>query len=176
MARDRTVSAAALAVVYEDCQDTVRRVCRAFRRCHGGEPGELLAEANLHFVRACRRHDPARADFEHYLSYFVWKNLLERARKLARERSRYEAADVSKRPAPDTAPSGLAALLADLGEDATTAVRLLFEPDMGIRVADHRKQSALGRYRARLRLRLEELGWPPARTARAFIRVKEALT
>jgi DNA-directed RNA polymerase specialized sigma24 family protein len=152
-------SRAAVTEVYDDLRPAIERICRRFAARRRLDPDELIAEGNLHFTRAYRRHRRARdpRPFDRYAKFFVHKQLLEGARLAARrERSlpRVPLEDGPHKPKFD-----LGLFLADLGHDACVVVNLLAETGC--------------RGRRALWLRL---GWPRDRFDKSLREIKEAMT
>lgn len=158
------VSPAAVAEVYEDCRPVVDKAARSFARARRLETAEIQAEANYQFLRAYARHDPARQDIKDYSRYFVRKNLLERARKIARR-----GAKLGRRvPLTAVPPAGvrfdLRLFMTDLSREARLAVRLA----LGL---DGRPCHA----RHKLVRELAELGFGSQEIADVFREIREAL-
>jgi hypothetical protein len=164
--------------VYEDSLGTLGRAVRGFARTHGGETEELAAEARLHFVRACGRYD-GRVPFDKYLGYFVRKNLLESARKIARRSARLPRAVVVLEDLPGREPPrefSVAGLAEELSQDAKIILALVF--DHQTRGDAARRQGGLmpHNYRKAVQSRLRKLGWAWDRITESFREIREALS
>lgn len=160
----------AVADLYEDCAADIEKISRNFARRHGGEQEELAGEARLHFIRAYLKYDGGRGDFYGYTRFFIKKNLLERARLMARRNKKRPRETVDLNRVQARRPGLLEKVLAEVTEDAKTIIELTIGGGPW-----ERATKQVNRRRA-LYDHLLGIGWTPNRIIESFCEIIEALS
>lgn len=159
--------------VYADNVVEIKRIARRHAGRHGGDPDELFGEANLAFVKCAHAYEERggrqRGSFDRYLRYRVRRELLSRARVVAR-RQADAAGSPHVLPVAEPADTGfdLPTFRRELSADAKAAVDAAFGP--GVPAEGNVKA-----LRRAVKACLGAMGWPAARVAAAFAEIREAL-
>jgi len=198
-ARSRAAVADVYEDVAEDIDDTARRFARAYNQ---RDRDDVRSEANVIFLHALEKYDPARGRLRPRIVDLVWKRLLDRVRSEAVKAKRlvlHNASDVAKDGGTVDAPARepafeRAALYDRLSDDAEMVVRMLIEtpdeiaeayPLLGAFVPEC--QTVLGvlslpgvpvqphAVRSLLGSVLSALSWSPTRIREAFAEIGAAL-
>jgi hypothetical protein len=164
---------------HEDVHGLIVDTAVKFARQYGGEVDELVAEAQLLFMKNWRRYNPDCGSFSNFIRYYTWKGLLDTARKVAKDRARCVSmprAELDRAAVADRATLG--ARLGELSADAQYVASLALRPppDVRLSAAGRRGMEHPGSIRRAMIEFLEDMGWAGARVAEAFAEVKEALT
>ena len=78
-----------MAESFTDMNEALDKLVWKFRMRYGGEVDELRAEANLQFIYAHNKYNPESGlSYAGWVCFRVWKCLLERVRRSARQRAR----------------------------------------------------------------------------------------
>ena len=158
---------------YAEHEETVRGVAGRFASRFRRDPEETLGRANLLFVEAVRKHDPARSPFTAgYLGWYVWKELVADLRKELRRhrlaRRRRLRADLLATHDPR------AFEIPRMGRDARELVDLVLnDPDLAERLR-HIPLPRGRAVRATVRAFLAERGWTKRRYLRAALEIRLA--
>lgn len=147
---------------YNDAEELIHNIARAFQRKYGGSLDDLIGEANLHFLAAYDSYDMDMGKgFDSWVRYVVWNRLLETARQNAKRRKilgeRVDLSLVYREPS----DFNLELFMDDLSEDATTVVRILFD-------TENQTDSQLRRY-------LNSMGWGISRIFQSFNEIARVL-
>lgn len=175
--------------VYADLEPLVRRTAARFARHYGLPFDDCYAEANYQFVRAARKHDPARSSIEARVVYVVWHGLADWRRTAAKQAARLPRADYDPDliGAADAGGFDRSDVAAGLGRDARAVLRLLDEAPPSVWkvlrsiVADDTEWSCIRNYargataRTALRNYLAGFGWDADRSEAAFTEISGAL-
>jgi hypothetical protein len=166
MQKNPKVRRHAQTVTFQETERLIHSTIHRFRRGHGGDYDELTGEAYLRFCEAYHRHDPGRGTFESYLAFYVYKQLLENARTIARHRAKLKQLP-TKSLEPLSIPSrfNLQRFLAEISPDARHLVEL---------VLNSTKSTNAGKIKQAI-LSLRGEGWSQSRIKAVFNEVQTAL-
>ena len=167
-------------VDYLNTEPLLRRIVWRHQQRYGGDHEELLAEAQYHYVLACKKYSPqdSNSSLEGWVSWFVPKQLLQSVRTerrhsklLSRKELPMDSLNACKR-------FDLHALLADLSEDAQAIVQLTVGPHLSSLVGCKNKnwQPKAMHQRAALIRFLGRIGWTLRRIQDTFQEIREALS
>lgn len=172
-------------------EQLVRRTAGRFARRHRLPFDDVLAEANYHFLRAVRGHDPAKGTVQARIVYKIWHGLMDWHRQSARRAVRMPCVDydpnlvgacVREKFDPD-------ALAVGIGRDGRTVLKLLADApaslwavlrsltgDSGGAWGFARRYTGGTEARKLVREYLSRLGWDDEKTEAAFADITMVLT
>ena len=164
---------------YEDVQKLIYKMCHLFRRRHGGEFEELVAEANVAF---CKAYEHWRANggacFSTYLATAIYRRLLDKKRTARRRAHVWKEGQWYdfQVPAPAGGWQRLSALVEGLSEDAKTIVQLVLDTPAELLSEVKSRGGKSCNWRTSILDHLaDDAGWKQNRVSRAFQEVRAAL-
>lgn len=173
----RTLDKDAKTETFEDTQVALLNAVRRFQRRYGGDMDELIAQANLLFLQAYERYDPARGSFTAYVGFYVYRQLIEGIRKTLMRRARCRPVDID----PDSLttandPTRLVDLMASLSPDAATIVQLILKtpPDL-LLILREQRYNTTSAVKSCVREMLADAGWVSDRITNGFTEIESAL-
>jgi hypothetical protein len=113
---------------YEQYARLITKVVYLFRQRFGGEHAELLANANLLFVEACRTWRPELGPLSKRIAHRVWHGLLDKVRQEAKNRKRLKQVSHDLRNVVETELRDWRDLVQGLPEETIELVKLCLEP------------------------------------------------
>lgn len=116
---------------YKEVASKIDNVACKFWKCYGGDLEYLKAEARFHFIKAYGNYALEwETPFENYVSFYVWKQLLETTRTEAKRKARlgrrHDAYEIDIASQSNTLVENL---VQELSDDARYVVRLITSPD-----------------------------------------------
>lgn len=153
--------------VWRDVEGLVRKTVWVFHRYSGDrDVADLMGQACLHFVEACRSYNPLRGmKLSTYVRNRVWFGLLESHREKLRRPPLDDRRDSRK------ASFDFRELLEELSPDAAKVVQIATHLHSPVR----RKRGRKSR-RNCLRDFLRGMGWDHSRITRSFCEIETVLT
>lgn len=161
------MTAAVLPETYRGQQALVHKFAWWGRR-RGLEPDDALGAAHLGLAKALTYHDPTRGGAFGTVAYlWVRREVQTAVTRHIRQTRLPHNPDVPTTETPDHRRDGLASLLADLSDDARTAVALALQGTRPRRSTQRRREDVA--------TALLDLGWCGRRVVAAFQEIAEAL-
>jgi len=165
---------------YFDIQNLIFDTVWKFQRQNGGDFDEMVAEANLIYMKAFLSHNPNKSQFSTWLRFALWKGLID-FRRFIREENRYinikhfeEIENFHLYPASTYIPFW--DLISELSDDAKTIVDLILEPPEIMQSAALRKGNAPCNIKTALRTHLSYvLGWSANQIKNSFQEIAAVL-
>ncbi len=162
---------------YFDIKNLIFDTVWKFQRQHGGDFDEMVAEANLIYIKAFISHDPDRAQFTTWLYTILQRKLLDIQRTKYKQIQTYSLNDIEniyEYPALSYFP--LWELLFDIDKDAKIIINLLLDlPDeLQKIIISQRKSNTLSKKKIITNLAYL-LGWSYLRTRESFIEIASVL-
>jgi RNA polymerase sigma factor (sigma-70 family) len=170
------------AETYRDIEKMIFDICYRFRKQYGDALGsfeDLVGEANVAFMEAYRRYDPAYARFTTWLYWRVFGALMDKLRQVAARNARHPTVGMSKEIESTLVRSRhtdrVDKMISDASDDAAQVLRLIRElpadmelsiRQMGGRATPKRVVRALSEY-------LRDLGWTSERIGDAIDELRE---
>ncbi len=149
---------------YRDIRNLIFDTVWKFQKQYGGDFDEMVAEANLIYMKCFISHNPNKSRFSTWLRFHLWKGLID-FKRFIREENKYvrierfeEIENFHLYPAPSYIP--LWDLVSELSNDAKTIVSLILEPPGIMQSAALRKGTAPCNIKRALQIHLSYiLGW-----------------
>lgn len=142
-----------------------------FHRSFGGDPDELLSEAQWKFLEACQTWEEGRGTrFSTWVHTCVWRHLIDVTRRNAARHSRHEERNVDV-PTPRST-------LNDLSDQAWDVLLVLLDmPQWAVEVRRKRRRGtrSIDSLRRRVRDALVERGWTAGEIDHTFNEIAEVL-
>ena len=162
---------------YESVRPLIFSLCRRFYQCYGGDWQEICGQAQLHFVRACHSHEPAKGRLTTWVQTKVWYGLAEDRRNELRKRGTHRQVPYQLEALPARPMNQLGDLLEELSSDARAVVELTLGDalDSLARERGFLDQPKPTSLRNRLVELLLEAGWSAARILESFHEIREVL-
>lgn len=151
----------ALTETYSDAISVIQKTVYRFWRKYGGDIRELMAEANFHFMTAYAKYEQDKGSFDGFVSFIVFKQLLESLRLTTRRRAKLGTQQGLEGLEEQQNTFRMFEFLEELSQDAATVVRVLFELDQP--------------NKGKLRSALNNLGWTANRIAESFQEITNIL-
>ncbi len=176
---------------YEEVRDLIYHMVHLFRRRHGGDWDELVAEANFIYAKAYRGFDPDNGcPFTDYLCVSIYRGLLRCKQKEMKEKQlvpisldmRTDTSDNAKLVdiLPDLTPdiSAIIRQIEELPDDASIVIDLIISsPKEFLSVLlDSGPMYNVKCWRGILRRYLRKMGWTNRRVSESFDDIGNALT
>lgn len=157
-----------LQTAYDSCGHGIIKACVAkFHRHFGGDPDDLLSEAQWCFIKAVQTWDPSKGTLKGRISHCVWWGLFEIwRRKVSRDMKlhRIDMDQTSLETLPCKDHADLWGKLQEAGDAATVA-----------QLAVDARSRTKPRKRRAVMETLTDLGWESDRIFRAATDLREAL-
>ncbi len=165
---------------YFDVQNLIFDTVWKFQRQNGGDFDEMVAEANLIYMKCFISHNPNESQFSTWLRFTLWKGLIN-FRRFIREENKYmtiqyieEIENFHLYPAPSYIPFW--DLVSELSDDTKTIVSLILEPPEIMQSAALRKGTAPCNIKTALRIYLSYiLGWSASQIKDSFKEITAVL-
>jgi RNA polymerase sigma factor (sigma-70 family) len=157
---------------YADVKKLIYHIVNDFRAKHGGDSEELLAEANIGFMKAYQHFDHERgAKFSTFMHWVIWNHLLSFSTK---SKLPVACADsvVDARPSPFL----LWEFAEGLTEDAATVLDLVFSSPAELTAIAEGKGNQGRNWRSSIRDYLIQKGWGTNRILECFSEITAALS
>jgi hypothetical protein len=175
---------------YEEVRKLIYHMVHLFRRKHGGDFEELVAEANLAFAKAYRKYDYTfGCPFTSYLCVAIYRHLLRKKQKEMRRKKLWSVSidqlmgsegygTIAASIVDDVGDTSyLVSRLEELSDDASTVVDLIVASpkEFASVVADSGGATGCNRWRGILREYLRGMGWTNLRVSESFDEIGYAL-
>ncbi len=153
----------------------IHQLCYKFQQKNGGDPDDILEEAQLAYVEARNNFNPKKGTkFITYLHKIVRCRLLQLKRLNGRRRE--EERDYQEHPIAERV-SLLDVIERECSPEANRVMELALNPPLDVvflarTIRNEKRPKTL---RQAIRLHLEELGWTLGQVFRAFSEIQEAL-
>jgi len=160
---------------YKDTEDLIRSVVWQIQRRFGGSFDNLMAEANLIFMKSFYSHNKHKASFTTWLYNRLWNGLIDIKRI---EYKRVNCIWIENCPEPKVeSKESFLDLLWDLSSDAKIVVTLVLDPPEKLQKDISYKHASNPKYfRGALRRHLHiSLGWTMRRVQETFQEITEVL-
>jgi len=165
-----------LAETYEDVQKSIAiTVRRVMRRYEGFDFEELLAEANLHYIRAFKAYDEEQSQFNTWLTAYIYKALLGYIRDECRQIHPSLNDENVNTDSLQVLSFSVIELLDELGQDACTALHLFLDTPKEIIDIALSNGKAHRHLVAGLKNHLFGMGWTMHRIIKSFEEIQNVL-
>lgn len=168
---------------FEDHQKQIFGIVHNFIRKFGGDFDELVAEANLMFMKAFNEFDPEKSKFSTYLHTVIYNRLLDllyadqRHRMMSLDNETADGTTYASQ-VPDAHRSNFSFVdfAQGLSKDASTVLQLLDNSPEELAVLAIGKGGHPRNWRSSIREYLADVvGWNTTRIAKSFLEIQGAL-
>lgn len=148
-------------VLYDRLNKLIFKTVHQFKKQHGGDLDDLISQANLSFVEACRTHKPEKSQITTWVRNRIWWDLEEMRRQHVREAKRMTCLSASFEQPIKFDTDRL--IRQDLTHDAGQAVKTV----LGFGKKKQRKKHLV--------FHLLNSGWSGQRVVSTFQEIREAI-
>jgi len=169
---------------YLEVENLIYHTVHDYLKSHSGDFEELVAEANLVFVKVYEVFDPSKGALSTLLVSSIWRRFIDIGRKKSNEKSVWSVSSNVDR-GNGTLEDGLAdhrvgefnfiEFATGLTEDAKLVMKLALESPEELAKEAIGKGDAPRNWRSSIRWHLYNLGWSVDRVASSFEEVRMAL-
>ena len=174
-----TLEMDAVTETFYDVRKLIYGTVWQFQKQHGGDFDEMVAEANLIYIKAFMSHNPSKGKFSTWLCFCLGKGLID-FRRFIREENRYVSIehfeDWGEYQIQTPPRSTFLELINEVSSDTKTIIDLLMEPTNELQTALMKKKSVKYYHKQALRAHLTSvLGWSNSRIKESFQEIVEVL-
>ena len=155
---------------FTDVKRLVSQVTKSFQRKYGGNWGDLISQAHLHYVEAFIDHTPAKGTFSNHVTHKIWWGLMNAWKRNRQYDGRFRGEEKLDRRPLQSQPSSilyLRNLFCQLSMDGREVVEMALDYS----------QPNISPFQTlvRLRMSLSKMGWTKERIESTFSEVRSTI-